>query len=66
MRFDVLQSAEDPTRFLLYEAYLSKEDFVAHQKTEHYLRWRETVTEMMAQPRQGVKHTTLFYGDDKG
>ncbi len=42
-RFDVLQAEEDTNRFFLYEAYRQKEDFAAHQKTEHYLRWRETV-----------------------
>jgi autoinducer 2-degrading protein len=63
VRFDVLQAEQTPTRFLLYEAYRSAEDFAHHQKTEHYLRWREAVAEMMAQPREGVRHTSLFFGD---
>ncbi len=66
VRFDVAQAEDDPNRFLLYEAYLSKDGFVAHQKTEHYLRWKQTVAEMMAQPRQGVKHNSLFFGDGEG
>ncbi|MBA7673265.1 (4S)-4-hydroxy-5-phosphonooxypentane-2,3-dione isomerase [subsurface metagenome] len=40
MRFDVLQSMTNPTRFLLYEAYQSEEEAAAHKKTEHYLKWR--------------------------
>lgn len=63
VRFDVLQSEDDPTRFLLYEAYHTKEDFATHQKTEHYLRWKNAVADWMAQPRQGVKHNSLFFGD---
>lgn len=66
VRFDVLQADEDPARFLLYEAYSTKEDFTAHQQTAHYLRWKETVADWMAQPRQGVKHHSLFFGDGEG
>lgn len=65
-RFDVMQTEDDPTRFLLYEAYTNKEAFAQHQQTEHYLRWRETVADAMAQPRQGVKHNSLFYGNGEG
>ena len=63
VRFDVLQSEEDPTRFLLYECYHRKEDFAAHQQTPHYLRWKETVAPWMAQPRQGLRHQSIFFGD---
>jgi len=65
VRFDVLQSEEDPTRFLLYEVYREKEGHAAHQRTEHYLRWKERVTDWMAQPRQGVKHRALFFGEGR-
>lgn len=65
VRFDVLRAEEEPTRFFLYEAYQTKEDFAKHQQTPHYLRWKAAVAEMMAQPRQGVKHTALFFGDAK-
>jgi autoinducer 2-degrading protein len=63
LRFDVLQAEDDPARFLLYEAYRAKEDFVKHQQTEHYLRWKGAVADAMAEPRQGVKHHSLFFGD---
>jgi len=59
MRFDVLQSMADPTRFLLYEAYQSKEAAAAHKKTEHYLKWRETVANWMAKPREGIPHRVI-------
>jgi autoinducer 2-degrading protein len=65
VRFDVLRAEEDPDRFLLYEVYRTREDFAIHQQTPHYLRWRETVQDWMAQPRQGVRHTALFFGDSQ-
>ncbi|MBI1422561.1 MAG: antibiotic biosynthesis monooxygenase [Gammaproteobacteria bacterium] len=59
-RFDVLQSPEDPSRFVLYEAYVSADDAAAHKLTAHYLQWRETVAEWMAEPRQGITYSGLF------
>ncbi|MEW5977597.1 MAG: antibiotic biosynthesis monooxygenase [Acidobacteriota bacterium] len=59
-RFDVLQSTEDPTHFILYEAYRSPEDAAAHKQTAHYLHWRDTVADWMAAPRQGVPYQGLF------
>jgi autoinducer 2-degrading protein len=66
VRFDVLQAEDDPQRFLLYEVYLRKDDFARHQQTEHYLKWKAQVTDWMAQPRQGIKHHSLFFGDSEG
>ena len=63
LRFDVSRAEEDPNRFLLYEVYREKEDFAKHQQTEHYLRWKEAVADWMAQPRLGVKHRPIFFGD---
>jgi autoinducer 2-degrading protein len=59
-RFDVLQSPDDPARFMLYEAYATAEDAQAHKQTAHYLAWRETVADWMAEPRRGVPYTGLF------
>jgi autoinducer 2-degrading protein len=66
VRFDVLQSDEDPTRFMLYEAYHSKDGITAHQQTAHYAKWKETVTDWMTQPRQRATHNSLFFGDGEG
>ena len=63
LRWDFCQSEDDPTRFLLYEAYREKDDFAKHQQTEHYARWKAAVTDWMAQPRQGVKHNAIFFGE---
>ena len=59
-RFDVLQSPDEPARFILYEAYASAEDAAAHKETSHYRRWRETVADWMAEPRQGMAYSGLF------
>ncbi len=54
VRFDLLQSADDPSRFLLYEAYESEAGAQAHKETNHYLTWRKKVEPWMAQPREGI------------
>jgi autoinducer 2-degrading protein len=59
VRFDVLQQPDDPTRFLLVEAYRTAEAPAAHKETPHYKTWRDTVAEMMAEPRQSVKFTNI-------
>ncbi|MBP7829039.1 MAG: antibiotic biosynthesis monooxygenase [Kiritimatiellae bacterium] len=59
-RFDVLQLQEDPTRFVLYEAYASREDAAAHKNTPHYAAWRDAVAGWMAEPRKGVVYDGLF------
>jgi autoinducer 2-degrading protein len=59
LRFDFVQQTDDPCRFMLYEAYESEEAAAAHKTTAHYLRWRETVLEMMAEPRKAVKYNIL-------
>jgi (4S)-4-hydroxy-5-phosphonooxypentane-2,3-dione isomerase len=58
-RFDVLQQADDPTRFVLSEAYRTAEAPAAHKETAHYATWRDTVAEMMAEPRQSVKFANV-------
>lgn len=59
-RFDVLQSTEQPCRFVLYEAYATETDAIAHKNTPHYLNWRDTVAPWMAQPRRGELFTGIF------
>jgi len=62
-RFDVIQQTDDPTRFILVEVYKTVEAQSAHKETAHYLTWRDTVAEMMAEPRQGVKYSNIFPAD---
>lgn len=59
LRFDILQDANDPAKFTFYEAYESEEAVAAHKETPHYEKWRDTVANWMAKPREGVKHTII-------
>jgi (4S)-4-hydroxy-5-phosphonooxypentane-2,3-dione isomerase len=59
LRFDLLQSTDDATRFVVYEAYESTEHAAAHKATQHYLAWRDAVAPWMAEPRQGVRYVGL-------
>jgi autoinducer 2-degrading protein len=54
-RFDLLQRADEPNRFVLVEAYRTADAPAAHKETAHYQKWRDTVADMMAEPRQSVK-----------
>ena len=59
-RFDFVQQEDDPTRFVLVEAYYAPEDAAAHKETAHYQLWRDTVAPMMAEPRTSVKYGEVF------
>ena len=63
-RFDVVQQQDDPTRFVLVEVYRTAEDPAKHKETTHYKKWRDTVAEMMAEPRQGIKLYNVFPNDE--
>ena len=63
-RFDVIQQADDPTRFILVEVYRSQEATAAHKETAHYAKWRDAVAPMMAEPRSSVKFSNVFPADE--
>lgn len=62
-RFDVVQDTEDRTRFVLVEVYRTAEAPAAHKETAHYKQWRDTVAEMMAEPRTSRKYVNCFPED---
>jgi autoinducer 2-degrading protein len=64
-RFDVVQQADDPARFVLVEAYRNAEAPALHKETAHYAKWRDAVAGMMAEPRRSVKYQNVF-PDDAG
>ena len=64
VRFDFIQQTDDPTKFTLVEIYKNPEAQAAHRETAHYLTWRDTVTDMMAEPRQGIKYANIFPTDE--
>ncbi len=62
-RFDIVQQTDDPTRFVLIEAYRDSAAPDLHKATAHYLIWRDTVATMMAAPRSSVRFTSVFPAD---
>ena len=64
-RFDVIQQKDDPTQFVLVEVYRTADDPARHKETAHYATWRDTVVDMMAEPRSAVKYANIF-PDERG
>ncbi len=62
-KFDAVQQQDDPTRFVLVEAYRTPEAPAAHKETRHYQAWRDAVAPMMAEPRASVKFVNVFPDD---
>jgi len=60
VRFDVLQDIEEPRKFLLTEVYKDEEAPLEHKNTAHYKKWKETVAEMMDEPRRSVKYQNIY------
>ena len=58
-RFDVLQNETNPSEFLLYEVYESQEATLTHKETVHYLKWKDTVEPMMAEPRKAAAYNLV-------
>jgi autoinducer 2-degrading protein len=58
-RFDVVQQADDPTRFVLVEAYKTAAAPALHKETAHYAAWRDAVAPMMQSPRTSVKYESV-------
>ena len=62
-RFDVIQQVDDSTRFILVEVYKTDKASFAHKETAHYAKWRDTVAEMLVEPRQGIKYSNIYPED---
>ena len=65
LQFDFVQDKDDPTHFALIEVYRTPGDVDKHRETAHYLRWRDTATDMMSQPRVGTKFQNIDRTDDE-
>jgi quinol monooxygenase YgiN len=62
-RFDVVQQADDPSRFVLIEAYRDTEATAHHKATAHYHAWAEKVADMLAEPRSRVVYANIYPAD---
>ncbi len=63
-RFDVIQQADDPTRFVLVEVYRTPDDPPHHRETAHYKAWAAAVADMLAEPRSKIVYGNVFPGED--
>ncbi len=63
-RFDVIQQADDRSRFVLVEVYRTPEAPGLHKQTAHYATWRDAVVGMMAEPRSSTKYLNRFPLDE--
>jgi (4S)-4-hydroxy-5-phosphonooxypentane-2,3-dione isomerase len=63
LRFDVLQQADNPLQFILYEVFESEAAVANHKTTAHYFRWREIAEDLMSEARKGVRYTVIEPND---
>ena len=63
-RFDIVQQATDPARFVFVEVYRSPDAVAQHRETAHYLTWRDKAAPMMAEPRSRMEYSNVFPGDE--
>ena len=54
LRFDIFRSRINPSHYLFAEAYDSEDSVNKHRETPHFLKWLETVTPLLVEPRQRV------------
>jgi autoinducer 2-degrading protein len=60
LRFDVVRSVDNPTRFELYEVYRDEAAVRAHQATPHYAKWRAEIEALLVTPRISEKFTSVL------
>jgi len=66
LRFDVIQDQADPAHVVLTEVYRDDDASAAHKATPHYAVWRDTVADMMAEPRRSVRYSVVFPVSSQG
>jgi autoinducer 2-degrading protein len=59
LRFDVVQKADQPESFLLYEIFEDEAAIEFHRTTEHYKEWKSKAEAWMAAPRIATRYQIL-------
>jgi len=54
-RFDVIRDAQSPNHFVLVEVYRDANATAEHKATAHYAEWRDTVADLMLEPRTSIR-----------
>ncbi len=65
LRFDVAQSRDEPTEFLLWECYLDEAARDAHRATPHYQAFKAQAPELMARERVSDLFDGIYVASDK-
>ncbi len=65
LRFDVIQDQADAAHVVLVEVYRDAEAAAAHKETRHYAAWRDTVADVMTEPRASTKFSAVFPTDSE-
>jgi autoinducer 2-degrading protein len=66
LRFDVAQSRDDPTEFMLWEWYVDEAANKFHKTTPHYLAFKGRAPEFMAKERVSDLYTGIYPSSDAG
>ena len=65
LRFDVAQSKDDPTEFLLWEVYVDEAANAFHKTTPHYLAFKEQMPAMASRDRYADRYEGVSIPTDK-
>ncbi len=49
-RFDFYKISGTENTFILFEAYTSEDDQKLHRETEHFIKWKQRVAELIEEP----------------
>ena len=66
LRFDVAQSKDDPSEFILWEWYVDEAANQFHKTTPHYLAFKERAPEFMARERVSRLYTGIYPASTTG
>lgn len=65
LRFDVAQSRDDPTEFILWEVYVDADAAAHHKTTPHYLAFREQMLAMSREDRRSDLYDGIYVDSPK-
>jgi (4S)-4-hydroxy-5-phosphonooxypentane-2,3-dione isomerase len=63
LRYDILQNEDNPSCFVIYEVYRSKDDFLFHRETPHSKKWKTDIESMLEKPRERIRCHSVYFSD---
>jgi len=63
IRYDILQDEDDPSCFVIYEVYRTKDDFLLHRETPHSIKWKAETESLMTRPRKRIRSHSIYFSD---